>query len=192
MFNSLWLHGQQPEKLPWVGDAIQPSHPLSSPSPPAFNLPQHQGLFQRVGFSHQVAKVLKLQLQHESSQWIKLQYFGHLMWRVDSLEKTRMLGGIGGQEEKGTTEDEMAGWHHWLNGHECEWTPGVSQRVGHDWATKLNWYVFFKWYLNAWMNKWLKQWMAPGCTRHTDLEDHVVFEEGLPFLSVRQCEDSPS
>ena len=45
---------------------------------------------------------------------LKLQYFGHLMPRVDSLEKTLMLGGIGdrGQEEKGTTEDEMAGWHH--------------------------------------------------------------------------------
>ena len=49
---------------------------------------------------------------------LKLQYFGHLMGRVDSLEKTLMLGGIGGQEEKGTTEDEMAGWHHRLDGHE--------------------------------------------------------------------------
>ena len=43
---------------------------------------------------------------------LKLQYFGHLMRRVDSLEKTLMLGGIWGQEENGTTEDEMAGWHH--------------------------------------------------------------------------------
>ena len=43
---------------------------------------------------------------------LKLQYFGHLMRRVDSLEKTLMLGGIGGPEEKGMTEDEMAGWHH--------------------------------------------------------------------------------
>ena len=43
---------------------------------------------------------------------LKLQYFGHLMQRVDSLEKTLMLGGIWKQEEKGTTEDEMAGWHH--------------------------------------------------------------------------------
>ena len=43
---------------------------------------------------------------------LKLQYFGHLMQRVDSLEKTLMLGGIWGQEEKGTTEDEMAGWHY--------------------------------------------------------------------------------
>ena len=49
---------------------------------------------------------------------LKLQYFGHLMRRVDSLEKTLMLGGIGGQEDKGTTEDEMAGWHHQLDGPE--------------------------------------------------------------------------
>ena len=49
---------------------------------------------------------------------LKLQYFGHLMRRVDSLEKILMLGGIGGQEEKGTTEDEMAGWHHRLDGRE--------------------------------------------------------------------------
>ena len=51
---------------------------------------------------------------------LKLQYFGHLMRRVDSLETTLTLGGIGGQEEKGTTEDEMAGWHHRLDGRECE------------------------------------------------------------------------
>ena len=51
---------------------------------------------------------------------LKLQYFGHLMQRVDSLEKTLMLGGIGGQEKKGTTEDEMAGWHHRLDGHVFE------------------------------------------------------------------------
>ena len=48
---------------------------------------------------------------------LKLQYFGHLMQRVDFLEKTLMLGGIGGQEEKGTTGDEMAGW---LDGRESE------------------------------------------------------------------------
>ena len=51
---------------------------------------------------------------------LKLQYFGHLMQRVCSLEKTLMLGGIGGQEEKGMTEDKMAGWHHRLDGHEFE------------------------------------------------------------------------
>ena len=52
-----------------VGDAIQPSHPLSSPSPPAFNLSQHQGLFQWVSCLHQVAKILEFQLQHQSFQW---------------------------------------------------------------------------------------------------------------------------
>ena len=49
---------------------------------------------------------------------LKLQYFGHLMQRVDSLEKTLMLGGIGGGRRSGTTEDEMAGWHHRLDWHE--------------------------------------------------------------------------
>ena len=53
----------------WVGDAIQPSHPLSSPSPPASNPSQHQGLFQWVNSLHEVAKVLEFQLQHQSSQW---------------------------------------------------------------------------------------------------------------------------
>ena len=51
---------------------------------------------------------------------LKLQYFGRLMRRVDSLEKTLRLGGIGDRMEKGTTEDEMAGWHHRLDGHEFE------------------------------------------------------------------------
>ena len=60
----------------WISDAIQPSHPLSHPSPLAFNLSQHQGLFQWVGSSHQVVKDLELQLQHQSFQW---------MFRIDFL-----------------------------------------------------------------------------------------------------------
>ena len=56
---------------------------------------------------------------------LKLQYFGHLMRGVDSLEKTMMLGGI-----EGRMEDEMAGWHHRLNGHEFEWTPTVGDGQG--------------------------------------------------------------
>ena len=67
------VHHQLPEftqtHVHWVGDAIQTSHPLSSPSPPAFNFSQHQGLFQGVSSSHQVAKVLEFQLQHQSFQW---------------------------------------------------------------------------------------------------------------------------
>ena len=83
MSNSFWPHGMQHTSFPvrhlpelaqthvhWVNDAIQPSHPLSSPSPPALNLSQHQGLFQRVGSSHQLAKLLELQLQHQFFQWI--------------------------------------------------------------------------------------------------------------------------
>ena len=82
MSNSLQPHGLKharpncPSPTPeaysnsWVGDAIQPSHPLLSASPPAFNLSQHQGLFGWVSSSHQVAKVLEFQLQHQSFHWI--------------------------------------------------------------------------------------------------------------------------
>ena len=64
------VHHQLPEftqtHVHQVSDAIQLSHPLSSPSPPALNLSQHQGLFQRVSSLHQVAKVLEFQLQHQT------------------------------------------------------------------------------------------------------------------------------
>ena len=59
---------------------------------------------------------------------LKLQYFGYLMRRADSLEKTLMLGGIGGRRRRG--RDDMAGWHHWFDGHESEWTPGVGEGQG--------------------------------------------------------------
>ena len=65
----------------WVGDAIQPFYPLSSPSPPAFTLSPHQGLFQWVSSSHQVAKVLEFQLQHQSFQWI---FRTDFLWLVGS------------------------------------------------------------------------------------------------------------
>ena len=83
MSDSLQPYGLQHARLPCpspipgvtqthvhrVSDAIQPSHPLSSPSPPAFNLSQHQGLSQWVSSSRQVAKVLEFQLQHQSFQF---------------------------------------------------------------------------------------------------------------------------
>ena len=62
-----------------VGGAIQPSHPLSSPSPPAFNLSQHQGLIRWVSSSNQVAKVWEFQLQHQSFHWIS----GLISFRID-------------------------------------------------------------------------------------------------------------
>ena len=86
---------------------------------------------------------------------LKIQYFGYLMRRTDSFEKTLMLGKIEGRRRRGW-QDEMIGWHYQLNGYEFEqaprswwWTgkPGMllsmgSQRVGHDWATELNWTRF--------------------------------------------------
>ena len=94
MSDSLRPHGLQHARPPyhqlleftqthvhWVSDAIQPSHPLSAPSPPTFNLSQHQGLFKWVSSSHQVAKVLEFQLQHQSEKeqiyvynWLTLMY----------------------------------------------------------------------------------------------------------------------
>ena len=77
------VHHQLPElaqiHVQRVGDAVQSSHPLSSPSPPAFNLSQHQGLFQGVSSSHQVVKVLEFQLQHQSFQ-VKIQDEFPLGW----------------------------------------------------------------------------------------------------------------
>ena len=71
--SGLPVHHQLPEPtqthVHWVGDAIQLSHPLLSPSPPALNLPQHQGLFKWVSSSHEVAKVLEFLLQRQSFQW---------------------------------------------------------------------------------------------------------------------------
>ena len=72
----------------WVGDAIQPSHPLPSPSPPVFNLSQHQGLFKWVSSSHQVDKVLEFQLQHQSFQWNP----GLISFRMDWLDLLAVQG----------------------------------------------------------------------------------------------------
>ena len=84
---------------------------------------------------------------------LKLQYFGHLMWRVDSLERTLMLGGIGGRRRRGRQRmrwldgitDTRWTWV-WVNSGSWWWTGSPAmlwfmglQRVGHDWATELNW-----------------------------------------------------
>ena len=74
----------------WVGDAIQLSHPLSSPSPPALNLSQHHGLFQWVSSLHVVAKVLEFQLQHQSFQWTiwsPLGWTGWISWQSKGLSR---------------------------------------------------------------------------------------------------------
>ena len=72
----------------WVGDTIQPSHPLSSPSPPAPNPSQHQSLFQWVNSSHEVAKVLEFQLQHQSFN----EHPGLISFRMDWLDLLAVQG----------------------------------------------------------------------------------------------------
>ena len=92
---------------------------------------------------------------------LKLQCFGYLIRRADSFEKDPDAGKDWGQEEKGTTEDEMVGWHHWLNGRGFGWTPGVGDGQGgtvhgvaksqtwlNNWAElnwKLKWNTTFQW-----------------------------------------------
>ena len=104
---------------------------------------------------------------------LKLQYFGHLMWRADSFEKNPNAGKDWRQGEKGTTEDEMVGWHHQLDGHEFGWTPGVGDGQGglaccSPWVTKSQTWLSDYWTeLNTvkvnicWtLNKW--------CGQHTN------------------------
>ena len=89
---SLPVHHQLPDftqtHVHWVGDALQPSHPLSSSSPPAFNLSHHEGIFKWVSSSHQMAKVLKFHLQNHSFQWI----FRTDFIRIDWLELLAVQG----------------------------------------------------------------------------------------------------
>ena len=99
---------------------------------------------------------------------LKLEYFGHVMWRADSLGKTLMLGKIEGRRRKGTTEDEMVGWHHWLDGCEFEQALGVGdgreawRAAVHggckelDMTERLNWKMtlFERWINRLWDAKW--------------------------------------
>ena len=151
-----------------------PSHSLSSPFPPTFSLSQHQGLFKWVSPLHQVAKVLEFQLQHQSFQRTFRTDFEAetpILWPPDAknwlIWKDPDAGKDWRWEEKGTTEDEMVGWHHWLNGHEFEKTLWDSERQRSlaccspwgckelDMTEQLNWtkYITFSishlWYLKT-------------------------------------------
>ena len=106
----------------WVGDAIQPSHPLLSPSPPALNLSQHQGLFQWVGSLHQAAKALERQLQHQPSQWIFRAGMAGL-FSPQSRELSRVLSSAAVQKH------QFFGALHssWSNSHIHTWQLGKPQ-----------------------------------------------------------------
>ena len=88
---------------------------------------------------------------------MKLQYFGHLMWRADSFEKILMLGKIEGRRRKGR-QDEIVGWHHRLNEHGFGWTPGVGDGQGglaccNSWGRKES-------DMTEWLN-WTERWPHP-------------------------------
>ena len=110
MSDSLWPHGLKHARLPCASPtpgACSNSCPLSwwcyptihtllSASPPAFNLPQHQGLFQWISSSHQAAKLLELHLQHHSFQWIFQDLF--LLWFTDLILQPKGLSRVFSRE----------------------------------------------------------------------------------------------
>ena len=141
------VHHQLPELVQtpvhWVADAIQPSHPLLSPSPPAFNLSHHQVLFKWVSSSHQLAKVLEFQLQHQSFQWIfridltslVAQTVKHLstMWET----RVRSLAWEDPLEKEMAIHSRTIAWKNpWKEEPGRLHSMGV-QTVGHDWVTSL-------------------------------------------------------
>ena len=115
---------------------------------------------------------------------LKLQYFGHLMWRVDSWEDPD-AGRDWGQEEKGTTEDEMAGWHHWLDAHEFGRTPGVGEGQGglvfcdswghkeSDMTAQLNWSELKGIKVEKWIQSLFDMFFHPDCY-HCQFSSSVV------------------
>ena len=119
------IHHQVPEHtqihVHWIGNAIQPSYPLSSPSPLAFNLSQRESLFQWVSSLHQVAKLLELQLQlqPQSFQWI----FRVDVFRIDGLISLLFKGFS--REFSSTTnrKHQFLGIQPslWFNSHICTW-----------------------------------------------------------------------
>ena len=87
---------------------------------------------------------------------LKLQYFGHLMQRTDSLEKTMMLGKIEGWRRRGWQRNKMVGWHHRLNGHGFGWTPGVGDGQG-SLACCSSWGRKESPRLSDWTEYWIEQ-----------------------------------
>ena len=110
---------------------------------------------------------------------LKLQYFGHLMQRADSLEKSPDSGKDWRQEEKGMTEDEMVGWHHQWDGHGFGWTPGVGDRQGGlpccspwghkelDTKSKHDW----NWYWETWKREGNLTYIHQSSKRTEEMEE---------------------
>ena len=150
----------------WVGDASQPSYSPLSPAPPAFNLSQHQGLFRWVSFSHQVAKVLELQLQHQSFQWIFRTNFFRIDWfhllAVQGTLKSLLqhhsskasirlhsaffIAQLSHPLEKAKApHSSTLAWKIPWTEEPGRWQSMGSLRVGHDWTTSLSLFTFMHW-----------------------------------------------
>ena len=152
MFNSLWPHGLRHTRLPCpsqspgvcsnschgVSDPIQTSHPLWSPSPSALNLPQHQGLFCWVGSSHQVAKVLELQLQHPSFQcWLPLGLTGLIFLLSKGLSRIFSRTTVQKKEPYLSYLAYIPGWM-WGLGHRQLSPMRAQGKVKETWTCKLH------------------------------------------------------
>ena len=210
------VHHQLPEFIQThvhrVSDAIQPSHPLSSPSPPVPNTSQNQGLFQRVNSSHEVAKVLEFQLypldckeiqpvhpKGDQSEYsleglilkLKLQYFGHLMRRTDSLEKTLKLGNIESRRRRG--------WQRmrWLDGIIDSMDVSLSKfQVAKSRTQLSNWTETGD---LAWTERW-PQWLQrgpPGNLSHPNSSEDTVWDldsgqECAPSTSSQPPQEHPT
>ena len=138
---------------------------------------------------------------------LKLQYFGHLMWRVDSLEKTD-AGRDWGQEEKGTTEDEIAGWHHWVDGRESGWTLGVGDGQGglvccDSWGRKesdrteiLNWTVTILSGGSSFKRTYIKQKIIQSHWKQSKQKSYLCLRSVAPFhvayLVVQMIKNLPA
>ena len=109
------VHQQLPDSMQnhvhWVGDAIQPSHPPSSPSSPALTLSQHQGLFKWVSSSHQVAKVMEFQFQHQSFQYQpNNEHPGLISFRMDWLDLLAVQGTLKSLRQHHSSKASII-WH---------------------------------------------------------------------------------
>ena len=129
---------------------------------------------------------------------LKLQYFGHLMWR-GLIGKDPDAGKDWGQEEKGTTEDEMVGWHHRLNGHGFRWTPGISDGQGEAWHVVVHGLTRSQTRLSDWTDDYsnlgfyLNTGISISLSHHHDVTMFMAswtspVLSGFPHLSFQQSD----
>ena len=124
---------------------------------------------------------------------LKLQYFGHLMRRADSLEKTLMLGKIEGRRRRGRQKDKMVGWHHWLSGYEFEQTLRENERQGileccdpwGIWLSDRMTMVLIKFFLRLVHVKWILLKYSHNMPIHLYLYEFIFKFNIFPFVILQ-------